>query len=224
VIFWSAVSLVAGVAAFYWATRQLQKRSSLAIGAAGIFVAGFAASDALYALENNQGAPAPVSVVAPAPAIATSEPALATARDPGIAVIERLPRLSGAAAGSVDVFAIRKSPAAPLEAMNSARMPGTSILEVSGWICEKDYKPGTAVFAIVDGTRRIDLPHAYGVERHDVARAFSNPKLQNVGYLFDLPAGSFNRGRHELQIALVSADGAGFYTLAKTLFVNVADR
>jgi len=224
VIFWSAVFLVAGVAAFYWATLQLQERSSLAIGAAGIFVAGFAASSALYALENNQGAPAPLSAVDRAPAIATSQPALATARDPGIAVIERLRRLSGAAVGSVDQFAIRRSPDAPLEAVNSARMPVTSIVEVSGWICDNDDKPGTAVFAIVDGTRRIDLPHAYGVERDDVARAFSNPKLQNVGYHFDLPAGSFNPGRHELQIALVSVDGAGFYTLPKTLFVNLADR
>ncbi len=80
------------------------------------------------------------------------------------------------------------------------------------------------MFAIVDGTRRIDLPHAYGVERDDVAKALSNPNDRNVGYLFDLPGGTFNPGKHELQIALVSADGAGFYSLPKRLFLTFTNR
>jgi hypothetical protein len=98
------------------------------------------------------------------------------------------------------------------------------MLELSGWICQQDDMPGTEVFAIVDGTRRIDLPHAYGIERDDVARALSNPNVRNVGYLIDLPAGTFKPGRHELQVALVSADRAGFYTLPTTLVLTFVKR
>jgi hypothetical protein len=147
-----------------------------------------------------------------------------TPTGPGLAVIERLSRLRGNAIGIVERVQERKSLTAPLEPVDSARVAITSLLEVSGWIYGNDDKPGTGMFVIVDGTRRIDLPQAYGVERDDVARAYSNPSLAYVGYVFNLPAGTFKPGRHALQVALVSAGRAGFYTLPKPLVLDFVRR
>ncbi len=213
----SVVFLVVGFAVFYWSTVRLGGRSPSAvrtagIGGAGIFIAGFAASVTLYA--------APAAV----PVVAVASPPQDIQIGPDSAVIERLPRLNGSAAGFIDEVFVRKSTVAPFEPADLSDVPVTSRLEVRGWACNSHFLPGTAMFVIADGARRLDLPRAYGLDRRDVARALANPSLQNVGYVFDVPAHTFKPGRHELQIALVSVDGAGFYTLPKPLWLTFTSR
>ena len=212
-IFWSAIFLVAGVAAFYWATLRLSNREAAAVAAVGVFVAGFATSELLAAIMHATASPTPVAV----------QSAVARAGTPadGVVSIALLGKLRGDAVGFIDTVELRETPSSTLEPVNDRGVPLASRLQVTGWICGPDYKPGTAVFAIVDGWKRIDLPNAYGRERGDVAGYFSKPGLQNVGYRFILPARARKPGLHKLQVAVVSAAQTGFYVLPKAFSLTI---
>jgi len=227
VILVSVVFLVAGFAAFYWATLRLGERPSIAvrvagIGGVGIFVAGFAASDLIFAAP---AVPVAASAAAPAaPVVVIASGPQDVQIGPDLAVIDRLPRLNRDAIGSIDQVRVRKTFVAPLKPADFSRVPATSLLEVRGWLCSNRYLPGTGMFVIADGTRRLDLPRAYGLDRDDVASVLAKPNMHDVGYLFDVPAHTFEPGRHELQIALVAADRVGFYTLPKPLWLTFTSR
>ncbi|MDB5069221.1 MAG: hypothetical protein JWM87_332 [Candidatus Eremiobacteraeota bacterium] len=69
-------------------------------------------------------------------------------------------------------------------------------------------RPLAGLCLVVDGRADARGTVSYGVPRPDVAAAYHRDDLAASGYTVIIPAGALSAGRHRLQVATKSADGA----------------
>jgi hypothetical protein len=78
---------------------------------------------------------------------------------------------------------------------------------LGGWAADREVRgPAGGVVLRVDGGR-LEVPAVYGTGRDDVARSLNEPGYQRVGYRAVVSLADLGRGRHTLQLRVVSGDG-----------------
>jgi hypothetical protein len=94
--------------------------------------------------------------------------------------------------------------------------PGERTLDLAGWGADPRYRPGAAVFVLVDGTDRVPgTAMSYGIDRPDVARALDDAGLLWVGFGIRYVPSGLGSGHHFVQVAVVSSDLGAAYLLAR---------
>jgi hypothetical protein len=95
-------------------------------------------------------------------------------------------------------------------------------LRIVGWCADpQTHEPGAELIAIVDRTRRIDFTTGYRIARPDVAKYYAAPAMRATGFTLALPAREIGAGRHEIAIAVVTADGGSIATLPTIVHVRI---
>jgi len=83
-------------------------------------------------------------------------------------------------------------------------------ITITGWAVDREANaPARVVFITIDGT--LDLPALYGVDRPDVAAAFSNPHFEYSGYIATFSSFILPKGRHTISLKIVLLNGPYFY-------------
>jgi hypothetical protein len=78
---------------------------------------------------------------------------------------------------------------------------------LGGWAADREVRgPAGGVVLRVDGGR-LEVPAVYGTGRDDVARALKEPRYRRVGYRAVVSLADLGRGRHTLQLRVISGDG-----------------
>lgn len=85
-------------------------------------------------------------------------------------------------------------------------VPSDHPLTVRGWAVDKEAVGPLSAIGIELPDRTV-LRGLYGMGRHDVSRAHSEPRYNNSGFLLRIPAGTLSPGKHKLQIVGITADG-----------------
>ena len=125
-------------------------------------------------------------------------------------ILDDLPPIAEQALGNIDVRRVVVGRAGPIA--DDATIPLTGTLVLAGWCADPIARTrGQTIFIIADGHRRLVTHRAYGVARADVATYFATPSLTDVGFRIEVAARELGLGKHELQVALVSADSRGYY-------------
>jgi hypothetical protein len=95
----------------------------------------------------------------------------------------------------------------------------TETITIIGWAV--DSRAGglaSAVFVTFDGT--LDIPTLYGLDRVDVANAFSNPNFRFSGFLASFSSSILRAGEHTMTLKIVGKSEQNFYYSTETvLFV-----
>ena len=88
------------------------------------------------------------------------------------------------------------------------RLPADATLMLRGWAVDRNARrPAAGVEIEINGKV---YPCSYGGERADVAAYFQQPAYRYSGFVLDLPATTVGKGKHDLRVRVVSADGKTF--------------
>ena len=155
--------------------------------------------------------------LSPSSLVALGKPAELT----GVA-LDDLPPIAMPALGNIDQVSHSTAAGEWAHLDSGATVRLNANIRLAGWMAEpnKDV-PGSGLILIVDGTRRFNVSKSYGEQRPDVSHYYSNPALTPTGFNVVVPATLLGAGRHDLQLALISADSAGYYLfpIIKTVVV-----
>ena len=97
-------------------------------------------------------------------------------------------------AGSVDLVEVTKS--------------GT--LHVRGWALAVSGRPASALIAIIDHTKRVDITNLYGQPRPDVVASLKNPGARKSGFDGIVPLPTLSAGPHSVDVVVASSDRNSF--------------
>ncbi len=200
--------LVAAAAAFFFwrfVLYQYSGRARFANLIAAVIVAAFGAGAVSYRLVRE---PAPIAVAqsqspaAPSPA-ATVAPLQAHAFFLGRGAARHLARPDGPAPalGNLDRLS-SGSDSTPAQ-----RFPSGTTIRAVGWAANAAKSRAADVVLLIDGRNPRDFIRDYGIARADVANAYASPAMQSTGFNGLLSTAGLARGDHQVQIAVVSADG-----------------
>lgn len=161
-----------------------------AVAFAIVFVAGAAVYRLAEHREDNIAAP-PVVV---APDATNPSDAQGSAAAPGSVNIQALSLDGPKTAGSVDLVEVTKS--------------GT--LHVRGWALAVSGRPASALIAIIDHTKRVDITDLYGQPRPDVVASLKNPGARKSGFDGIVPLPTLSAGPHSVDVVVASNDRHSF--------------
>jgi hypothetical protein len=161
-----------------------------AVAFAVVFVAG-AAVHRLAEHRPDNIAPAPAAI---APDETNPSDAQGSAAAPGAVDIKALNLVGPKTAGSVDLVEVTKA--------------GT--LHIRGWALAVSGRPASALVAIIDHTKRVDITNLYGQPRPDVVASLKNPEARRSGFDGVVPLPTLSAGPHSVDVVVASSDRNSF--------------
>jgi hypothetical protein len=131
-----------------------------------------------------------------------------------LAELASLRTISDAPPYSIDVISaspgganVVRFHARPVDAIT---IRGNQSLTLNGWAYDgRSSEPARAMMLEIDRHDLIAI--TYGDARPDVGTFFRAATLTNVGFHASIPADRFGRGRHSIDLIVISADGSSYY-------------
>lgn len=161
-----------------------------AVAFAIVFIAGAAVYRFAEHREDNIAA-APVKV---APDGTKPSDAQGPVAAPGAIDVQALSLVGPKTTGSVDLVEVTKD--------------GT--LHVRGWALAVSGRPASALVAIIDHTKRVDITNLYGQPRPDVVASLKNPGARKSGFDGIVPLPTLSAGPHSVDVVVASSDRNSF--------------
>lgn len=157
------------------------------------------------------------SAASPAPSSSSSSSGLGSedrVEEATLAKIERIPGVeSPHAIESIDGITVYEHPERPVKTSANKE------ITLTGWAYDGAVnRPASNVVVLFDDN---EFAADYGSERKDVAKGFKDQALVPTGYTATIPATAVTPGEHSLTLAVVAADGKGYYK-SNTTFKVVA--